>query len=203
MASDTDVRTSYLRDIARTFRNYKTLAEKAIAQTPDAHLHTELDPNSNSIAITVKHVAGNLRSRFRDFLTTDGEKPDRNRDGEFEMPERASRAEILRWWEESWAIVLASIDALTPADVDRTVYVRGETFQVLEALNRSVAHTAYHVGQIVYLARHFAGPAWKSLSIPKGESAKFGIGSFKTPGISPQPVTPSSDSPRDRIDPDA
>jgi Protein of unknown function (DUF1572) len=170
---------TYLTDVVRTFKNYKALGDSALAQTPDTHLNTELDPNSNSVAVIVKHVAGNLRSRFRDFLTTDGEKPDRNRDGEFELPLQASRVEILRWWEDGWTIALGSIQALTPADVERTVTIRGETFQVVEALNRSAAHTAYHVGQLVYLARHFAGASWTTLSIPKGQSAQYSKGAFK------------------------
>ena len=175
---------AYLRDIVRTFKNYKALADAAMAQVPaDADLHTQIDPDSNSIAVIVKHVAGNLRSRFRDFLTTDGEKPDRNRDSEFEMPEQASREDILHWWNAGWAIALASIEALTPEDLDRTVTIRGEGFLVVEALNRSAAHTAYHVGQIVYVARHLASPDWKSLSIPKGQSAAIGRGDFKTRGI--------------------
>ena len=174
-----DIRGAYLRDIARSFRSYKALGDAALAKTPDAHLHTELDPNSNSIAIIVKHVGGNLRSRYRDFLTTDGEKPDRHRDTEFEMPEEASREEIQRWWEEGWSTALGSIEALTVDDLGRTVTIRGEAFLVMEALNRSVTHTAYHVGQMVYVARHFAGPEWKSLSIPKGQSDRFARGEFK------------------------
>jgi hypothetical protein len=173
--------TAYLRDVVRTFRSYKALAERAIAQVPsDADLHTQLDPASNSIAVIVKHVAGNLGSRFRDFLTTDGEKPDRNRDGEFEMPDRAPRDEMLRWWNEGWAIALASIEALTPDDLDRTVFIRGEAFLVPEALSRSVTHTSYHVGQIVYVARHLASPNWTSLTIPKGASKQHTRGDFKT-----------------------
>ena len=170
---------TYLTDVVRTFRNYQALGDSALAQTPDEHLHTELDPNSNSVAVIVKHVAGNLRSRFRDFLTSDGEKPDRHRDGEFEMPSRASREELVRWWQDGWTIALGSLQALTPADLERTVTIRGEAFQVVEALNRSAAHTAYHVGQMVYLARHFAGASWKTLSIPKGQSAQFTTGAFK------------------------
>lgn len=177
-----DLRDTFLRDILRTYRNYKALGEKALAQMPDAHLHTELDSDSNSVAVIVKHVAGNLRSRFQDFLTADGEKPDRNRDGEFTMTERATRAEILRWWEEGWVTALGSIEALRREDLDRTVTIRGEPFAVIEALNRSVTHTAYHVGQIVYLARHFA-EGWKSLSIPKGRSSQFQQGDVKTKGI--------------------
>ena len=179
IATSDELRAAYLRDIARSFRSYKALGDAALAKTPDAHLHTELDPNSNSIAVIVKHVGGNLRSRYRDFLTTDGEKPDRHRDGEFEMPDAASRDEILRWWNDGWSTALGSIDALTAEDLGRTVTIRGEAFLVLEALNRSVAHTAYHVGQMVYVARHFAGTDWKSLSIPKGQSDRFARGEFK------------------------
>jgi uncharacterized protein DUF1572 len=165
---------AYLRNIAKTFRSYKSLGERAIAQAPDASLHTELDANSNSIAIIVKHLGGNFRSRFRDFLTTDGEKPDRNRDGEFQMPERAVRADMMRWWEEGWSVALGAIDALTDIDLTRTIHIRGEAHLVLDALNRSVTHTAYHVGQIVYLARYFAGSAWQPLTIPKGQSQQAG-----------------------------
>jgi hypothetical protein len=173
-----DFRSAYLRDIARTFRNYKALGERAIAQASDADLHTLVDPDANSIAIIVKHLAGNLRSRFTDFLTTDGEKPTRNRDAEFEMPDRASRAGMLQWWESSWKVTLDTIDTLKPDDLDRTVYIRSEAFLVVESLNRLAAHTAYHVGQIVLLAKHFAGPKWTSLSIPKGRSAEA-KGEFK------------------------
>jgi hypothetical protein len=174
-----DFRAAYLADILRTHRYYKTLGEGAIAQISDADLHVTLDSESNSVAIIVKHLAGNLRSRFGDFLTTDGEKPDRNRDGEFEMPDRASQEEILRWWESSWAIALASIGALTPADLERTVTIRSEPFLVVEQLNRLATHTAYHVGQIAFLAKHFAGPHWTSLTIPKGRSRQVGVGTYK------------------------
>jgi len=175
--------SAYLRDVVRTFKNYKDLADKAIAQVAnDGDLHTQIDPDSNSLAIIMKHIAGNLRSRFRDFLTTDGEKPDRNRDTEFEMPAPASRAEIVKNWDDAWAIALGSIEALTPEDLDRTVMIRGEAFLVPEALNRLATHAAYHVGQIVYVARHLATGRWKSLSIPKGQSPQAG-GDFKTRGI--------------------
>ncbi|MGB7218362.1 MAG: DUF1572 family protein [Vicinamibacterales bacterium] len=162
-----DFRTTYLRDILQTFRLYKSMGEKSLAQVADADLHRLLDPESNSIAIIVKHMAGNLRSRFTDFLTTDGEKPDRNRDGEFEMPEAASRTELLRGWEWGWSIALAAIEALTPDDLERTVTIRGEPLLVVQVLDRLAAHAAYHVGQIVFLAKHFAGSDWKTLSIPK------------------------------------
>ena len=171
---------AYLRDILRSYRNYKALGEGAIAQVRgDADLHTLLDPDSNSIAIIVKHVAGNLRSRFRDFLTADGEKPDRDRDAEFEMADAVSRHDIMAWWNEGWAVAMQTLEALGPEDLERTVYIRGEAFLVTEALNRSITHTAYHVGQIVYLARHLAWPEWRSLSIPRGKSAEVGKGSFK------------------------
>ena len=171
-------RTAYLHDLARTFRYYKSLGDRALAQVSDDNLHTLVDPDANSIAIVVKHVAGNLRSRFTDFLTSDGEKPGRNRDGEFEMPARTSREELLESWSEAFQIALASIEALRPEDLDRTIYVRQEAFLVVEALNRSVTHTAYHVGQIVYLTKHFAGPAFTSLTVPKGKSADA-KGSYK------------------------
>jgi len=171
--------STYLRDILRTYKIYKALGEKALAQVPDAHLHTEIGPGSNSIAVIAKHIAGNLRSRFGDFLTTDGEKPDRNRDAEFETPQRVSREEILRWWEGGWATALGAIEALQVEDLDRLVHIRKEPFAVVEALNRSITHTVYHVGQIVYLARHFAGPNWKTLTIPKGKSKEVTKGGYK------------------------
>jgi hypothetical protein len=175
---DPTVGAAYLKDVIRQYRMYKGYVDKALPRIPDQDLHTELDANSNSIAVVMKHVAGNLRSRFRDFLTADGEKADRHRDTEFEMPDRASRDEIVKWWEEAWATLFGSIEALTPDDLGRTITIRGEGYLVIEALNRSIAHTASHVGQIVYLARHFAGDAWTSLTIPKGASANI-KGEFK------------------------
>src|SRR3982074_3501190 len=171
----TKLADAYLRNIVRTYRTYKEMAEKAIEQVPtDEDLNRELDESSNSIAIIVKHVSGNLRSRFRDFLTSDGEKPDRDRDSEFESVARVSREQLLRWWSSAWETAMNSIEALTADDLERTVRIRGEELLVVEALNRSVTHAAYHVGQIVYLARHFASPNWKTLSIPKGRSAEAG-----------------------------
>jgi len=180
MASETlDMRAAYLKDVIRQFRMFKGYVDKALPRIPDEHLHTQLDANSNSIAIIVKHVGGNLRSRYRDFLTSDGEKPDRDRDREFETTAQESRADILKWWDDGWFIAMASLEALGPEDLDRTVHIRGEAFLVIEALNRSLAHTASHVGQIVYLARHFAGDTWTSLTIPKGASAGL-KGDFKS-----------------------
>jgi hypothetical protein len=177
-AIDPAVGAAYLKDVVRQYKLYKGYVDKALPRVSDADLHTELDANSNSIAVIVKHVSGNLRSRFRDFLTADGEKPDRRRDTEFEMPNRASRDELLKWWDEAWGILFGSIEALKPEDLGRTITIRGEGYLVIEALNRSIAHTASHVGQIVYLARHFAGDTWTSLTIPKGASANI-KGEFK------------------------
>jgi hypothetical protein len=174
-----DMRSAYLKDVIRQLRMYKGYVDKALPRVPDEQLHTVLDANSNSIAAIVKHVAGNLRSRYRDFLTTDGEKPDRHRDREFETAGQESRAEIMKWWDEGWSVALGSIEALTPDDLERTVHIRGEAFLVVEALNRSLAHAASHIGQIVYLSRHFAGDAWTSLTIPKGGSKGL-KGDFKT-----------------------
>jgi len=177
------LREPYLRDVLRTFRNFKALAEKALAQVSDDQLHTALDAaESNTLAIIVKHVGGNLRSRFTDFLTTDGEKPDRHRDTEFEMPERATREQLMRAWDTGWSAALGAIEALKPEDLDRTVHIRGEAFLAVEALNRSLGHTSMHVGQIVLLAKHFAGAGWKNLSVPRGQSNGFS-GDYKSRGI--------------------
>jgi uncharacterized damage-inducible protein DinB len=175
----------YLTDLVRTFRNYKALGEGALKQVSDADLHRLIDPDANSIAVIVKHLAGNLRSRFTDFLTSDGEKPFRDRDAEFEMPDAASREVLLEWWEQAWAVTLSTVQSLTPEDLERTVTIRKEPFVVLEAVNRLVTHTAYHVGQIVLLAKHLAGPQWTSLSIPKGQSKQHTVGTFKQ-GIIPK-----------------
>lgn len=167
---ETNIGTIYLASIVKTYRTYKDMGERAIAQVPsDDDLNRQLGPESNSIAIIVKHLGGNLRSRFRDFLTADGEKPDRNRDAEFENETSASRAEILRWWQSGWDVALPSIESLKADDLTRTITIRGEKLLVVEALNRSITHAAYHVGQIVYLARHFVSDDWKTLSIPKAK----------------------------------
>ena len=172
-----DLRAIYLQDVVRLYRMYKALGDRAMAQVPaDADLHRLVDPDSNSIAVIVKHVAGNLRSRFRDFLTSDGEKPDRHRDEEFELTGAVSRADVLGWWNDGWSVAMQAVDALTPDDLDRTIFIRGEALLVVEALNRSITHTAYHVGQIVFLARHLVGSSWTSLSIPRGASDSFNAG---------------------------
>ena len=154
------------------FRRYKALGERAMAQLTDDQLQVALDPESNSIALIVKHLAGNMRSRWMDFLTTDGEKPDRNRDSEFEAPP-ATRDELMRLWEQGWNYVFGALQPLTDADLDRTVRIRTEPYAVHDAIERQIAHYAYHVGQIVFLAKHFLSSEWKSLSIPRGKSNEF------------------------------
>ena len=176
----------YLADTKRRFQDYKALGERAMAQVTDQDLHRLLDADANSIALIVKHLAGNLKSRLSDFLTSDGEKPDRNRDAEFESAGVVSRAEMLEWWERGWSVAMTTLDTLTPDDLERTVTIRGEPFLVVEALNRITAHMAYHVGQIVLLAKHFAGPRWTSLSIPKGQSAQHAVGTFKQAFVPPR-----------------
>jgi hypothetical protein len=169
----TEIAIHYLEEVRRQFRGHKRLAEGAIAQLKDEELFVALDSEANSIAIIVKHLAGNMRSRFTDFLSTDGEKPGRNRDQEFEMNSMATRADVMRWWEEGWARVFAAIEGLKPEDVMRTVTIRGEPHTVLQAINRQLAHYAYHTGQIVFLAKHLRSSEWKTLSVPRGKSGEF------------------------------
>ncbi len=163
---------SYLKDSIGIFRYYKQLGENAIAQCPDAGLVEELDEQSNSIAIIVKHLAGNMISRWTDFLTTDGEKPTRNRDSEFEAAPK-TRAELLDLWERGWKCFFNALEGLSDQDMKRTVTIRGEAHSVMQAINRQVAHYSYHVGQIAFIARHNAGANWKSLTIPKRKSQEF------------------------------
>lgn len=164
--------TSYLEDSLSLFRMYKRLGEGAMAQVSDADLFVELDREANSIAVVVKHMAGNMRSRWTDFLTTDGEKPDRNRDSEFVDPPRTRQA-LAEMWEEGWACLFGALEPLTDADLARTITIRGEAHSVMQAINRQVAHYSYHVGQIVLLAKHFASDHWQSLSVPRSHSAEF------------------------------
>jgi hypothetical protein len=164
--------TSYLEDSLTLFRFYRGLGEKAMAQVTDEQLVQVLDREMNSIALIVKHMAGNMRSRWTDFLTTDGEKPDRNRDSEFIDPP-ADRAAVMAMWEEGWRCVFSALEPLTDADLQRTVTIRGEAHSVMQAINRQIAHYAYHCGQIVLLAKHFRGDQWQSLSIPRNRSADF------------------------------
>jgi len=163
----------YIDEARRQFRGHQRLGEGALAQLTEDQLFVTLDPESNSVAVVIKHLAGNMRSRFTDFLTTDGEKPDRHRDQEFELTAKTKRAEIMQWWEQGWACVFAALDSLTPEDVMRTVYIRNEPHTVLQAINRQLAHYAYHVGQIVFLAKHLRSSDWKTLSVPRGQSEEF------------------------------
>ena len=169
----TDVASLYLDEARRQFRGNKRLAEAAIAQLNDAELFATLDPESNSVAVLVKHLAGNMRSRFTDFLSTDGEKPDRYRDQEFELNPATTRADLMKSWEDGWARVFAAIDSLKPEDVVRTVTIRGEPHTVLQAVNRQIAHYAQHTGQIIFLAKHLRSSEWKTLSIPRGKSENY------------------------------
>jgi hypothetical protein len=164
--------TSYLEDSLAVFRYYKKLAEHAMEQVSDEQLFAVLDDEMNSIAIIVKHMAGNMRSRWTDFLTTDGEKPDRNRDTEFEAPPQTRQA-LMALWEDGWNRVFSALEPLTESDLHRTVTIRGEPHSIMQAINRQVAHYAHHVGQIVLLAKHFAHDRWNSLSIPRNRSAEF------------------------------
>jgi len=164
--------TSFLADSLSLFRYEKKMAERAIAQTPDEHLTSVLDPESNSIAVIVKHMAGNMRSRWMDFLTSDGEKADRHRDTEFEEPP-ATRAALMEMWERGWSYVFGALEPLTDADLNRTVYIRGEAHSVMQAIARQLTHYSLHIGQIVMLAKHFAGAGWQTLSIARGKSAQY------------------------------
>jgi uncharacterized damage-inducible protein DinB len=166
--------TSYLKDSVDLFRYYKKLAERAMEQCPDEGLFAAVDTESNSIAIIVKHMAGNMRSRWTNFLTADGEKPDRNRDSEFEEPP-ANRAELLAMWEQGWKYLFDALDSLTDADLARTVTIRTEPHSVTQAINRQMGHYAYHMGQIAFLAKHFAAQSgkWTALTVPRKKSAEF------------------------------
>jgi hypothetical protein len=168
-----DAATHYLEEARRQLRGHKRMAEAAMTQLRDEDFFVTLDPEANSVAILVKHLAGNMRSRFTDFLTSDGEKPDRFRDREFELRPATTRAQVMSWWEQGWAIVFAAIDTLTPEDVMRTVTIRGEPHTALQAINRQIAHYAQHIGQIVFLAKHLRSREWKTLSIPRGKSEEF------------------------------
>jgi hypothetical protein len=167
--------TSYVKDSSDLLRYYKRLAERAMEQCPDEGLFATLDRESNSIAILVKHLSGNMRSRFTDFLTTDGEKPDRNRDTEFEDPPK-TRAELMALWERGWQCVFTALEPLTDADLGKTITIRSEPHSVMQAISRQLAHYAHHIGQVLFAAKHFTTVAtgkWNSLSVPRGQSQQF------------------------------
>ena len=182
-----DIASHYLDEARRQFRGHKRMAEGAMGQLSDEEFFVTLDPESNSVAILIKHLSGNMRSRFTDFLTTDGEKPDRFRDREFELGAGTTRAEVMKWWEEGWNCVFAAIDSLKPEDVMRTVTVRGQPHTVMQAINRQIAHYAQHTGQIVFLCKHLRSSEWKTLSIPRGQSEEFKVASSNTDrGLPPE-----------------
>ena len=168
-----DAAAHYLEEARRQLRGHKRMGEGAMSQLQDEQFFITLDPEANSVAIIVKHLAGNMRSRFTDFLTSDGEKPDRFRDGEFELTAATTRAVVMKWWEDGWARVFAAIDPLQPEDVLKTVTIRGEPHTVLQAINRQIAHYAAHIGQIVFLAKHLRSSEWKTLTIPRGKSEEY------------------------------
>ena len=184
----------YLADAIRTFRDYKKLAERAFGQINDEDFFRTLDKEANSIAVNIKHMAGNMISRWTAFLTTDGEKPERDRDMEFEMLPGTSKADMLAYWEQGWKCVFAAVEPLQPEHLMRTVRIRGQDHTVIQAINRQLAHYAYHVGQIVFLAKHFKSSEWQSLSVPRNKSAEFNAYLEKK-------LSGSSDTPREsRLD---
>lgn len=163
---------NYLSDTIESFRSYKKQAEKALAQVSDEEFFRQIDTESNSAAMILKHISGNLRSRWTDFLTSDGEKPDRNRDSEF-VADDDTRESLMKFWEDGWNALFSTLESLTTEDLGKTVQIRGENYTVVRAMNRSLAHTASHVGQILFLAKHFRASNWKTLSVPKNKSAEF------------------------------
>jgi hypothetical protein len=173
--ADSRVSARFLDDAIGQLRKYKALADRALAQVADGDFQRAIDAESNTIALVMKHVSGNMRSRWRDFRTTDGEKPDRNRDREFEVEPGDTRARVQAEWDAGWALLFEALAALHTEDLLEVVRIRDEKHTVLEAIQRQLTHYAYHVGQIVLLAKHFAGNAWRSLSIPKGKSKEFDV----------------------------
>jgi len=165
--------SDYLADALSSFRAYKKLADKAVDQIKDDELFVTLDEESNSIAVVMKHMAGNMISRWTDFLTTDGEKPDRHRDMEFVIESNTTRNDVMDYWERGWKCVFDAIEFLQPEDFEKTVTIRGQVHTILQAINRQMTHYAYHVGQIVFLAKHFRSTEWQSLSVPRNRSAQF------------------------------
>ncbi len=170
---DNSLAKHYLDDALTTFRDYKTLAEKAFEQIDDEEFFLALDEEANSIGVIVKHMSGNMLSRWTDFLTSDGEKPTRNRDMEFVLSPETTRDDLLEQWERGWSCLFGAIEPLQPEDLAKRVLIRGEEHSVIEAINRQLTHYAYHTGQIVFLAKHFRSTLWKSLSIPRNRSAEF------------------------------
>jgi Protein of unknown function (DUF1572) len=171
----TAIGRAWLDDVRLTFRKQKKLADDALAQVGDEEFFRTIDPESNSLALIVKHVAGNQRSRWRDFLTSDGEKADRHRDTEFERGDADDRASLMARWEAGWVYLWKALDEIDPGELSRAITIRGESHSVMQAVHRQLAHYAQHVGQIVFLAKHLAGRSWRTLSIPRGKSREFEV----------------------------
>jgi len=174
---------NYFDDALSALRAYKKLTEKAIAQMHDDEFFVTLDDEANSVAVIMKHMAGNMISRWTDFLTSDGEKPDRNRDMEFVIESNTTKEDVLAYWERGWARVFEALEPLRPEDFEKTVMIRGEEHTIVQAINRQLMHYAYHIGQIVFLAKHFRSAEWKSLSIPRNRSAEFNAYLKNEPGV--------------------
>jgi len=177
--SSEDIVRNYHKDAVSAMRAYKKLADKAIAQLKDEEFFVTLDDEANSVAVVMKHMAGNMISRWTDFLTSDGEKPDRHRDMEFVIEASTTKDDVLAYWERGWKCVLDAIEPLTPEDFEKTVLIRGEKHTIVQAINRQLMHYAYHIGQIVFLAKHFRSAEWNSLSIPRNKSAEFNASLMK------------------------
>ena len=180
--SDESLAKHYLGDALSSFRTYKKLAEKALDQLKEDEFFVTLDDESNSVAVIMKHIAGNMFSRWTDFLTTDGEKPNRNRDMEFVIDASTTKSEILDYWEKGWQRLFEALEPLQPDDFERKVSIRGQEHTIVQAINRQLAHYAYHIGQIVFLAKHFRASQWNSLSIPRNKSAEFNAYLSQAPG---------------------
>lgn len=190
----------YLEDSISTFRGYKKLAEKALGQVNDEEFFHAIDEEANSIGVIIKHIFGNMLSRWTDFLNTDGEKPDRNRDMEFVMTPQTTRDDLMAEWERGWSCLFDALEVLQPEDVERKVLIRGQEHTVVEAINRQLTHYAYHIGQIVFLAKHFKSAEWKSLSIPRNRSAEFNAYlAENAPLAEGQPRQSRFDAPQDFI----
>ena len=174
---------NYLDDALSSFRAYKKLADKAIAQLKDEEFFVTLDEEGNSVAVVMKHMAGNMLSRWTDFLTSDGEKPDRNRDMEFVIEPHTSKDDVLAYWDRGWKSVFDALEPLRPKDFEKKIMIRGEEHTIVQAINRQLTHYAYHIGQIVFLAKHFRSAEWKSLSIPRNRSSDFNAYLANEPGV--------------------
>lgn len=172
---DNSLAQQYLNEAQKNFHSYKKMAEKALAQVDDDEFFATLDKEGNRIAVIIKHISGNMLSRWTDFLTTDGEKPNRNRDMEFVITEETTTEDLMARWEQGWQCLFDAIEPLTPEDFTRKIYIRGEEHSIIEAINRQLTHYACHIGQIIFLAKHFRSTEWKTLSIPRNRSAEFNI----------------------------